>query len=191
MPWPGRPPNPAGAAPGMPLFMLDALDRVRICSAVAHWSCGIPCAASSCKSWSCCWSASGPMAGVGCAGAAGAVACGSKAASGFCAAAMGLGGVCDWLCGGTMAAGFMAPKAANGLAAIAPAKGFAVWSIVVVCGATPCGFNAPRGLAGAGAGAAGAAGAGVFCLAISASAFKILEVSGVAPLGGCCCCCCC
>lgn len=88
-----------------------------------------------------------------------------------------------------MADGFMAPRAANGLAAMAPAYGLAaVWSIVVVvvCGATPGGFNAPRGLVAAGA--AGAAGAGVFCLAISANAFRILEVSGAPPLAGCCCC---
>jgi hypothetical protein len=50
-------------------------------------------------------------------------------------------------------------------------------------GIAAAGFKAARGFAIAGA--AGAAGAAVFCLAISASAFRILEVSGAAPpLGG-------
>lgn len=51
-------------------------------------------------------------------------------------------------------------------------------------GAGAAGFNAARGLAGPET--AGAAGAAVFCLAMSANAFKILEVSGAAdaPLAG-------
>lgn len=102
-------------------------------------------------------------------------------------------GVWFWLCGWPMA-GFdaRAPSAASGLF-IAPAAAYGLAaeadmefeSTEDMGGGTGAdGFNAANGLAAAGTD--GAAGAVVFCLAISASAFKILEVSGApeAPLAG-------
>lgn len=76
----------------------------------------------------------------------------------------------------------MAPAAAYGLAAEGAIE---EESAEEMGGAAEVeGFNAAKGLAAAGA--AGAAGAAVFCLAMSANAFKILEVSGAAeaPLAG-------
>lgn len=67
----------------------------------------------------------------------------------------------------------MAPAAANGLAAEGAIEDESAEEMGGGAGVE--GFNAAKGLA--------AAGAAVFCLAMSANAFKILEVSGAAEVG--------
>jgi hypothetical protein len=80
-----------------------------------------------------------------------------------------------------MAFGAKLPSAARGFPygfTFGPVAGWAAWSTDVDAGSEGTALSILKGLGSAGA--PGAAGAEGFCLAISAKAFKMLDVSGVA-----------